>query len=208
MALSQRRSTGISVWLSAATKPWPGKCLPQLAMPARSRPCIRLLASIADDTRVAVEGAVADDAAGAVVEVEHRREAEVDAAGAQFGAEHVAGGGGGVGGAQRVVHPQFAQGAHRRQVREAVGAEALHAAAFVVDADQHVGAHVLDGGGELGELAPVLPVAREQDQAAGERVLQAAAVGRRQRGAGDVEHDGGVGGCSGHVVSTTTKDAV
>ena len=37
----------------------------------------------------------------AVVEVEHRREAEVDAAGAQLGAEHVAGGGGGVGRASR-----------------------------------------------------------------------------------------------------------
>ena len=48
-------------------------------------------ASIDDDARIAVEGAVADHAAAAVVEVEHRREAEVDAAGAQLGAEHVAG---------------------------------------------------------------------------------------------------------------------
>jgi hypothetical protein len=31
-------------------------------------------------------------------------------------------------------------------VREAVGAEALHAAAFVVDADQQVGPHGLDLG--------------------------------------------------------------
>jgi hypothetical protein len=37
-----------------------------------------------------------------------------------------------------VLHPGFAQHPHRRQVGEAVGAEALHAAAFVVDADQQV----------------------------------------------------------------------
>ena len=75
---------------------------------------------------------------------------------------------------------------------EAVGAEALHAAAFVVDADQQVGPQRLDLGDELGQLAPVLPVAREQDQAAGERVREAAAVVGVERGAGDVEHDGGV----------------
>ena len=115
-------------------------------MPACSRPCIRLLRQQRDDARVAVEGAVADHAAAAVVEVEHRREAEVDAAGAQLGAEHVAGGGGGsiarmapVPRAAAVVHPHLAERAHRRQVREAVGAKALHAAAFVVDADQQVG---------------------------------------------------------------------
>ena len=38
---------------------------------------------------------------------------------------------------------------------EAVGAEALHAAALVVDADQQVGPQRLDLGGQLGELAPV-----------------------------------------------------
>jgi hypothetical protein len=51
----------------------------------------------------------------------------------------MAAGGGGVGGGQGVAHPQLAQRAHRRQVREAVAAKALHPAAFVVDADQHIG---------------------------------------------------------------------
>ena len=62
-------------------------------------------------------------------------------------AEHVAGGArrldrahrAGAAAAGAVVHPHLAERAHRRQVREAVGAKALHAAALVVDADQQVG---------------------------------------------------------------------
>ncbi len=38
--------------------------------------------------------------------------------------------------AHGVLHPQIAQGTHRRQVGEAVCAKALHAPAFVVDANQ------------------------------------------------------------------------
>ena len=147
--------------------------------------------------RVAVEGAVADDAAAAVVQVEHRREAQVDAAGAQLGRQHPAGGAGHVAGGQRavafalgrVVHPALAEGAHRRQVGEAVAAEALHPAALVVDADHDVGPDRLDLGHQPGQLRAVLPVAAEQDQAAGERMRQAAAVVVVQRQAGDIEHD-------------------
>ena len=149
-----------------------------------------------DDARVAMEGAVADHAAAAVVEVEHRREAEVDAAGAQLAREHMAGGGGGLEGAHRagarsaaaVVHPHLAEHAHRRQLGEAVAAEALHPAAFVIDAHQHVGPQRLDLGDQLGQLPPVAPVAGEQDHPAGERMLQAAAVIGLEGEAGDVEH--------------------
>ena len=93
-----------------------------------------------------MERAVADHAAFAVVEIEHGREAEVDAAGAQLGGEHVAGGtrrlerahrAGAAAGAG-VVHPHLAERAHRRQLGEAVAAKALDAAALVVDADQQV----------------------------------------------------------------------
>ncbi|VZR45944.1 Uncharacterised protein [Escherichia coli] len=84
-------------------------------------------------------------------------------------------------------------------MREAVGAEALHAAAFVVHADQQVGAHGLDRGGEFQQLRAVLPVAREQDHAARERVRQPAAIGRGERRAGDVEDDGGMFGIGGHA---------
>jgi hypothetical protein len=103
-------------------------------------------------------------------------------------AQHVARRRGRVGGAQRaaaghglgalaVIHPHLAQRAHGRQVGEAIGAKTLHAAAFVVHADQQVIAHGLDAAGELQQLCAVFPVAGEQDHAAGQRVGQAAAVG-------------------------------
>ena len=57
----------------------------------------------------------------------------------------------------------------------------------MIDADQQVGADRLDLGGELGELLPIAPVAREQDQAAGERMREAAAVVGVEGEAGDVE---------------------
>ncbi|CFP65370.1 Uncharacterised protein [Bordetella pertussis] len=40
MRASGRGSTGISWCESAPTNPWPGKCLPQAAMPASARPCV------------------------------------------------------------------------------------------------------------------------------------------------------------------------
>ena len=80
-------------------------------------------------------GTVADYAGGAVVEVEHRREAEVDAVCAQFGRQHVAGLARQVPGLLRMGVPDLAEAAHRRQACESF-LEALHAAAFVVDADQ------------------------------------------------------------------------
>jgi hypothetical protein len=105
----------------------------------------------------------------------------------------------------------LAQLAHGRQRCETVAAETLHATAFVVDADQQVVAQRLHGGGQFGQLPPVLPVAREQDQPAGQRVGQSAAVVGGQRRAGDVEDHRGMFGHGalgvGSLVSTTTKDA-
>ena len=156
------------------------------------------------DACVTVEGTVADDLAALMVEVDDRRVAQLDAAGAQLGTEHVARGERRVDGAHRVVHPQFAELAHRRQMGEAVGAKALHAAAFVVDRDEDVGSQRLDLGRHFGQLAAVLPVAGEEDQAAGQRVLQAAPVVVVQAVAGDVENDWGMLG-HGLLVSVTTK---
>jgi len=47
-----------------------------------------------DHVRVASESPIADDAAAAVVQVEHRRKAQIDPAGPQLGRQHMAGGGG------------------------------------------------------------------------------------------------------------------
>jgi len=93
-------------------------------------------------------------------------------------------------------------------VREAVGAEALHAAALVVHADQDVGPLAPDGAGQLDQRVAVHPMPGKENQAAGQRVLEAAAVVAAQGGAGDVEHDRGrrVHG-RGSWVSTTTNAA-
>ncbi len=181
--------------------------------------------------RVAVEGSVADDAASGragppqafrapvggsqrlrwrgglirPVEVQHGREAEVHATGAQLGAQHVARRRGGVGGAQRataghglgtlaVIHPHVTQRPHGRQVGEAIGAKTLHAAAFMVHTDQQVIAHGLDAAGELQQLCAVFPIAGEQDHAAGQRVCQTAAIGGGQLCACHVEDEGCVFG--------------
>ena len=150
-----------------------------------------------------MESTVADHAAFAPVEVQHGREREVDAAGAQFAAQHIAGGRRRIHGIQRtaafallgalpVIHPHAAEGAHGRQVGEAVAAKALHAPAFVVHADQQVFAHRLDLGRERQQLGTVLPVAREQYHAADQRVREALAVRRRECCARDVDDEGSV----------------
>ena len=60
----------------------------------------------------------------------------------------------------------------------------------MVDADEQVRADRLRLGDELGELAAVAPVARKQDDAAGQRVREPAPVGVVESEAGDIEDDG------------------
>ena len=155
-----------------------------------------------------MEGAIADDFAGAVVEGEHRREAEVDAAGAQLGGQHVAGCRRRFQGAGGIRVPQRAQRAHRRQHGEAV-AEALHAAAVVVDGDQQrrlsQGMNLESQFLEDGER---LEIALEQDDAADQRMPQELAFLIREARPRQVEHQRAERQGSGHGLSsssTTTK---
>ena len=90
---------------------------------------------IGNGLRLAVKSTVADHAAGAVIDIQHRREAEIHAVGAQFGGKHVAGLLRQRLGARGVIIPDHAQLAHRRQAGEAFP-EALHPAAFVIHRDQ------------------------------------------------------------------------
>ena len=89
----------------------------------------------ADSVRVEMQRAVADHRARPVVEVQHRREAEIDAVRPELRTDDV-------GRAARrllrerlVAVPQAPQVAHRRDGGEAIP-EALHPPALVVDADQ------------------------------------------------------------------------
>ena len=69
-------------------------------------------------------------------------------------------------------------------------AKALHAAAFVVDRDEQRGPQRVDLGVQRAQLLGRLVVAREEDDAAGQRMQQSRARGSSasSAGAGDVEH--------------------
>ncbi len=124
--------------------------------------------------------AIADDRTAPPVEVEHRREAEVDAVRAQLGSEHVAERGRHAAGLQYVAVPQLAEPAHRRQTREPA-AEPLHAPAFVVDRNQQWRiAQRVDLGRQPKQLRRRLEVTSEQDHHADQRVHQPLALARRQ----------------------------
>ena len=142
----------------------------------------------ADHARVTRKSAVANHAAGAVVQVQHRRKAEVHAAGPQLRAQHIAAGARRAHRIQRTGlapclgcgQPHVAQGAHGRHVGKTIGFEALHAPAFVVHTNQQIWAQAFDAFAQGAELRAAFPVAAKQNQAAHQRVAQAFAVYRRQ----------------------------
>ena len=133
--------------------------------------------------------AIADHAALPVIHVQHRRETEVDAAGAQLGGQHIACLLREMTRALRMGIPYPAQLAHRGYLRKPL-AEALHAPAFVVHRDQQRGrAQRMDRRGEFDQLAGRLVIAREQDRPAGQRMPQPRLVLRRQRLAQQIQHN-------------------
>ncbi len=92
----------------------------------------------ADRGGVEVQRAVTDDRAAAIVEVEHGREAEVDAVRGELRSDDIGDGPRRVARCAAVAIPQAPELAHRRNGREAL-AEALHPATLVVDADRQRG---------------------------------------------------------------------
>ena len=168
-----------------------GEVLADAAHAGIGHPRTQRLGERGNGLRVAMEGAVADGAAAAVVEIEHRREAEVDAMRQQFGGKHEAGSAGGIERREVVLRPQRAEAAHGGQAGEAVGAEALYPAPFMIDRDdQRRVAQCPDLGGERAQLVGAGVVAREQDHTADQRIEQALALRVGERSAGDVDHDG------------------
>ncbi|MNT23034.1 hypothetical protein D3C72_1584420 [compost metagenome] len=164
-----------------------GKVLAAVAHARQQQALVQVAGQHADHARIGMEGAVADHGAAAMVQVQHRGEAEVDIAGAQLGGQHIAAGHRRPGRGQHVAVPQLAQAVHRRQVGKAVGLAALHAPAFMVDADQNVVAHRADGACQRLQLRARFEIAGEQDHAAGERMRDAARVLRVELLADDVE---------------------
>jgi len=142
---------------------------------------------------VAMECAVADDAAGAVIEIEHRRKREVHAMGAQLARDGRSDPTGLGGGGGDVAVPRLAQRAHRRNRRKPF-AEALHASALVVHTDQEPRfAQRANRRRQRAELRRRREIAREQDDAAGRWMREARAIGGREFQAFDAEHHGAEG---------------
>ena len=115
---------------------------------------------------------------------------------AQLGGEHDAGGARRVERHQMVLRPQGAEAAHRRQAGEAVGAGSAAPAAFVVDRDdQRRVAQPADLGGERAQLLRSRCSCARTGSPADQRSSRRSALLVGERGAGDIDHDGGrVGG--------------
>ena len=80
---------------------------------------------------------------------------------------------------------------------EAIGFEALHAAAFMVNADQQIRAHAFDLAAQCSKLLAVLPVACKQNHATHQRVFEALAVCLGKGQSGNVNDERGVLGHTG-----------
>ncbi len=140
--------------------------------------------------RGTVQGAIANDLAGTVIEVQYRGETEIDACGTQLGAQYIAGVMGQMPGLARVLGPERAQRAHGRDWRE-TGAKALHPAAFVIDPDQQRRkTQGVNLAAQIGELLRVFVIAGKQDHPADHLVAQPASVGIVECRAFDIQHQG------------------
>ncbi len=143
-----------------------------------------------DDGSIAMQRAVADDLRETAVEIDARREAHVDADGAQLGRHEPTAGAGRLQREIAVLVVEPSELAKRRQPEERL-AEALHAPAFLIDGhEQRRLTNGMDLGGELRELLDALEVTREQDDAAHERRREPLALVRGKGLAAQIDHQG------------------
>ena len=134
--------------------------------------------------RITAQGAVADHLAAPVIQVQYRREADIDTAGEHLG-RHQPGRSRG----QLFLLRSSAPGnpAERWQPQH-IPSQALHPPAFLVDSDQHVGAQRTNAADQLAHLGRGFGIAGKQDHAADFGLSQQLTVFRRQPGAGQVQH--------------------
>ena len=142
-----------------------------------------------DHFGAAGERAVTDHAGVTPVEVEVRREGEINAVREELRREHVAVRPGGADRFPRVmlIHPAVL--GERRKPREPV-AEPLHAAPFVVHRNQNAGFRLMNLAAERPELLRVLKIPREENHHANEGRRDSAAVVFRERRAAHIHHYG------------------
>ncbi len=140
-----------------------------------------------DHPRVAMKGSIADHPRRAVVQIEHRGEAQVHPHRLQLAPDGRPDRGGLAAGVHRIDIPALAQRPHRFDRTEAVP-KTLNPPALVIHADQQRAitsrAHI---SGEPRHLPGALEVAGEQDHAAHPRMGQAFPVLRSEARAGDID---------------------
>ncbi len=166
-----------------------GKMLAHRRAAARFQAAQQRAGEIGYDDRVRVEGTVADDGARRVVEIEDRREAEVDVVCPQFARDGdtvlerrlVRG--------SRIAVPLLAERPHRRYRREPVSAKPLHAPAFVVDGNEQRRPQRADRSGQAAQLDRSFEVALEEDYAANPRIGKPRTIAFSQRQSFDAQHD-------------------
>ncbi len=132
--------------------------------------------------RVTLEGTTADHRAALMIEVEYRREAEIQADGQYLGRHQPAAVLG-----QLLGVVIVGDGAHRRQAQEAL-AQALHPSAFLIHGQQQVRAHGTNALAQLAHLARRFDIAGKNDQAAHLGLAQHLAILGGQPGASDIHH--------------------
>ncbi len=124
-----------------------------------------------DGGGLAVQGAIADDLRQTAVEVDARREAQVDADRAQLCCHEPAAGAGRFERQVALLVVQPSQRTKRRQPEKRL-TEPLHSPAFLIDGhEQRRLANCMNVGNELRELRDALEVTREKNHAANERRL-------------------------------------
>ena len=137
-----------------------------------------------------VKRTVADDFAGAEVEIHYRRERQVDANGPQFRTQQPAHLPRQMAARLPVAVPGMANDPHVRNARKPF-AEALHAPAFVVDGhQQRRAAHGTDVAHQRRHLLGAFVVAREQDDGPDQRMFEYFAVFRGEPRTGHIDHQG------------------
>ncbi len=146
-----------------------------------------------DHVRVGREGAVADDLVRSLLRhVEHRGAVHIDAEQGELLRDQPRAGEGrvlaklGVG----LIHDAIA--ARRRHVAPMRRTEPLHAAALLIDQDEHVLARdrVLERGDERAKLVRALAIPRKDDQSAGTVLGEERAFGVAERGARAARDEG------------------
>ena len=170
-------------------EPCPGKMLERRGHAGFVHASHVLARERGDDLRIRRERAVADGAVAAL-EVDHRREADVDAGGADLAGHQPRMFAGQRERRAGIAPVQRVEAAQRRQRAETF-AEALHAPAFLVHRDQLRSRRGLaDRLRELGDLCLRCEIAREQHHAGAGVVLQPVALARGEfvPGNADLQH--------------------